>query len=70
MDEYLEANQKLWNEWTGEHNMVPLLFSLKAKKTLMNEHNGLKRFSFQFISVCVAFLKYSGDISCKFLALT
>lgn len=57
MDEYLKANQKLWNEWTGEHNMVPLLFSLKAKKTLMNEHNGLKRFSFQFISVCGTFLK-------------
>jgi hypothetical protein len=32
MDEYLRANQKLWNEWTGEHNMIPLLFSLKASK--------------------------------------
>jgi hypothetical protein len=32
MDEYLKASQKLWDEWTGEHNMVLLLFSLKTKK--------------------------------------
>jgi len=43
---------------------------VESQKTLMNEHNGLKRFSFQFISVCVTFLKYSGGFSCKFLALT
>ena len=23
MDEYLKANQKLWNEWTGEHETSP-----------------------------------------------
>ena len=23
MDEYLRANQKLWNEWTGEHENSP-----------------------------------------------
>ena len=23
MDEYLRANQNLWNEWTGEHEKSP-----------------------------------------------
>jgi hypothetical protein len=23
MDEYLEANQKLWDQWTGEHEKSP-----------------------------------------------
>jgi hypothetical protein len=42
---------------------------VENQKTLMDEHNGLKRFSFQFMSVCGTFLKYSGGISCKFSAL-
>ena len=34
MDEYLKANQKLWNEWTGEHEKSPFydLEGFKAGK--------------------------------------